>query len=454
MEGRKPRLRRLWVAAIALSLSHVNSPIHRMYADDVIRQPSMARKSNDATAKKQLSEPVVSSPATTQPTNSSNQPGVSGQGANRIVSDSLEWQSRSQRPKNTSAHSPASTSPTKSAPTELVPGTSPSAQRLALDSQSARETQSASHPAGRVSSPRAHLVSGPAGGSLNPSVSLNPSMADELILSDDAPTSKVSSLAAPNQRRSTTPSIAARAVSMAEDQSVVQSGSGLVDTAIDGSASRGSAIETDQHKKTVANLISQQLMTEYNHLNRPPHPRSVAPLEGTPGWDAVGSELKHRISACETLLGRKAYLSANEEAMTAVVYLLRILDLRENRFESEPAWVQAQRALDEAVDFTSIQRLASDVELTKRIIQSHETPVLKGKDVSQISPLTAAQYYRAYAAQKLVDASSGHPWCSDLYYSIGKVFQTQADAGTPNAHELRERAITYYRSAQAILPSN
>jgi hypothetical protein len=143
-----------------------------------------------------------------------------------------------------------------------------------------------------------------------------------------------------------------------------------------------------------------------------------------------------------------------EESNTALLHLLRVLDLRGNQFHSELAWSEAQRSLEEADEFTAVQRLSSDSGLVARLVQSHETKVLKGQNVSDIAPLVAAQYYRAHAAQRLVDASQGHPWCSELYYSIGKALQAQADQGGSKAQTLRERALVYYRAAHAISPEN
>ncbi len=90
-----------------------------------------------------------------------------------------------------------------------------------------------------------------------------------------------------------------------------------------------------------------------------------------------GDELKQRVQKCDELLARRAYLSAMQEAEEAIVRLVRVLDLKENRFVSEPTWAEAQQALREAQEFTSVHRIGTDAELFTRLIQSHETPALK-----------------------------------------------------------------------------
>ncbi len=177
-------------------------------------------------------------------------------------------------------------------------------------------------------------------------------------------------------------------------------------------------------------------------------------IEPGPGWQAVGEELQQHVRKCEELLSRKAYLSAMQEADQAITRLVRVLDLKENRFLSEPAWAGAVQALREAQEFTSINRIATDPELFTRLIQSHETPVLKETNVAELTPLVAAQHYRAYAEQSLVAAAQGHPWFSELYYCLGRSLQSQAEANPAKSDALLHQALAYYRAAGTIDPSN
>ena len=217
----------------------------------------------------------------------------------------------------------------------------------------------------------------------------------------------------------------------------------------------GAAISTihtpAKSRAELAARISNELLSD-----QPGQAGLIAPgsLEPGPGWQAVSEELKGHLSKCEALLARSAYLSAREEANQAILSLTRVLDLRQNKLTSEPAWAQAQQALREAQDFTNLDRIASDAELFNRLIQSHQTPALRGVNVTELTPLAAAQHYRAYAERSLVEASQGHPWFSELYYCIGRTHQAQAEAGEPQADALLQQALTYYRSAYAIHPAN
>lgn len=183
--------------------------------------------------------------------------------------------------------------------------------------------------------------------------------------------------------------------------------------------------------------------------------REVESLEPPPGWQAVGQELSRRLARCEALLNRHAYFSAREDAEAAMLHLVRVLDLMTNSYHSEPAWRAAQRALIEAEDFSTTQRLTSDSGFVRRIILSHETPVLKDADVSLLVPMAAAQHYRQYAENKLAEAAQGHPWASEVITALGRTYQSQADLSEDGTEmQLRWRAITLYRGARRINPSN
>lgn len=217
------------------------------------------------------------------------------------------------------------------------------------------------------------------------------------------------------------------------------------------------AAEQLQQRRELAARISNEIVGEPKEVGT----TSGKSIEPGPGWQAVGDELKQHVRKCEELLARRAYLSAMQEADQAIVRLTRVLDLKQNRFECEPTWAAAQQALREAQEFTSVNRLATDSELFTRIIQSHETPILKDVNVSELTPLAAAQHYRAYAEQCLTAASQGHPWFCELYYCLGRSLQAQAESlqaqaesNPAKADGLLHQSITYFRAAQSIDPSN
>jgi hypothetical protein len=213
-----------------------------------------------------------------------------------------------------------------------------------------------------------------------------------------------------------------------------------------------SAIDEEREARAVrAALVSSQIIGSASTRTGRPPARSE---NITPGWQAVGERLSVHLRQCEALLRRNAFFSAREEAETGAIYLVRVLDLASNSYQSEPRLLAAQRALTEAEDFSFSQRLTTDQNFLERVIESHQTEVLKSADVSRMSPLVAAQHYRQFAQQSLVEACQSHPWGSEVYYMLGRTYQAQAEQGSPQADSLRWKAVTFYQAAVAITPHN
>ncbi len=177
-------------------------------------------------------------------------------------------------------------------------------------------------------------------------------------------------------------------------------------------------------------------------------------LEPPPGWQAVGQRLTSHWLECASLLRRGAHLSALDEAEQAVVYLTRILDASQNQHRAEPAWLNAQVALREAEEFDGGPQLAEDPEFLARLVASHATPILKRADLTAMSPLVAAQYYRRYALAQLLQAAHGHPWASELFVAIGQCYQARAVTEGEQGGPLWYRALVFYQAAHQISPDN
>ena len=181
--------------------------------------------------------------------------------------------------------------------------------------------------------------------------------------------------------------------------------------------------------------------------------RTVSRLEPLPGWQAVGAEVSQQIARSESLMQRNAFFSAREEASGAMNYLVHILDAGNNSRRSHSALQAAQTAIQEAENFAS-GAVHLDQESQGLLIRSHTTPVLKDIDTRSLAPLTAAQYYHRFAKEKLVEASQGHPWCSEVLYALGRSFQAQSETAATSGVLLREKSLLYYRAALEIAPGN
>lgn len=215
------------------------------------------------------------------------------------------------------------------------------------------------------------------------------------------------------------------------------------------------AVKKEDETKKLASMVSHRILSSAPRVaQQNVEKQTVKPIDSLPGWQSIGEKLGLRLASCETLLQRRAFLSAREEAEQAGMFLVHFLDGLQNRYHCEPAWAAALRALDESEDFQADVRMTTDGTLLQRIIESHETPVLKNADATQLAPLTAAQHYRLYAQASLEVATQNHPWASEILYAIGRTYQAQADAGDGKRELHRLRAITFYRAAVKANPSN
>ena len=169
------------------------------------------------------------------------------------------------------------------------------------------------------------------------------------------------------------------------------------------------------------------------------------------GPAAVGQQLSTLLANSEQLSRRGLFLSAREEADMAQLRLARFLDSLSNNYRSEPALKAAKTALREAADFSQ----SRTAEILPELINSHETPVLKSVEIARTPPTTLAQSYYQYAENQLIEGAQQHPWFSDIYYTIGRTYQAEADStSTADRDLLRAQAIVYYRAAVTIRPSN
>jgi tetratricopeptide (TPR) repeat protein len=209
--------------------------------------------------------------------------------------------------------------------------------------------------------------------------------------------------------------------------------------------------EERKRRAVVAELVSKKIIGDVAEYDQAV---TIPATDSMPGWQAVGERLTNHLKSCEASLRHSAYASARKEVELAAIYLVRILDLANNSYDAEPTWHAALRALQEADDFSMIQRMSIDTDSLKRIIDSHETTVLKGADTRDVSPLVAAEHYRKYAEQQLVRASQDHPWASDVYYSMGRTFQAQAESVANGSDALKWKAVTFYRAAVTVSPRN
>lgn len=205
-----------------------------------------------------------------------------------------------------------------------------------------------------------------------------------------------------------------------------------------------------ERKKAWAAMVSAESIERTANK----HNELLSAVDNPEGWQSIRDRLSGHIRQCQHLLSRRAYYSAREEAQVAIKHLMQTIDLHLGGYQSEPNFAIAMTALQEAQDFTNsnAQHGQSTVNV---LVGSHSSEVLKRYELSNVSPLAAAEHYRIYAADKLVEAAQNHPWASELYYTLGRIAQAESEATVGNIQtNLRWKALTMYRAAAAINPQN
>jgi tetratricopeptide (TPR) repeat protein len=169
------------------------------------------------------------------------------------------------------------------------------------------------------------------------------------------------------------------------------------------------------------------------------------------GPAAVERELTSALIRSEQLAKRGVFLSAREEARKAELQLARFLDSNSSSYTSEPCLNAAQVALRESADFVQ----PNAAKILHELVNAHDTPALKNVNVSRVSPSTLKQSYYQYAEQQLLAGAQQHIWFSDIFYTLGRTYQAEADgtSGEKGEH-LRAQAVVYYRAATNLRPSN
>lgn len=203
-------------------------------------------------------------------------------------------------------------------------------------------------------------------------------------------------------------------------------------------------------RQQLASLVSHQIVG--SGVSR--QQVAIDPMHAPAGWSSIREQLLTHVNRCESLLRKRAFFSAREEAEKGITYLAQVLDGMENRYHCEPAWSAARLALEESEDFLSTERTSTNPNFLRQLIDSHETPVLKTAADLELAPATAAQRYRFYAECCLMEAAQNHTWASDLLYSAGRSYQAQSDSADGNKRLLRWRAISFYRAAVGIDKTN
>ncbi len=177
----------------------------------------------------------------------------------------------------------------------------------------------------------------------------------------------------------------------------------------------------DQERLKIGQKVSTHILADSNAPSDPPPPA----IEPPNGWNAIKDQLQTHLRQCDEYLRRGATHTARQEALFGLRLLFRALDQRRNAWTSEPDLDQALTAFREEADFHASMRNPEMARSVASIVATHQTPVLKSTDLTNMAPEIAAQYYRYFAKDRLVEAAERHVWAADLFYSYGNAWRSK-----------------------------
>lgn len=151
----------------------------------------------------------------------------------------------------------------------------------------------------------------------------------------------------------------------------------------------------------------------------------------------------------EQELQRGTLLSAQQSGLEALRAIAESNDYQTGGSESTARFRKAVAALREAEDFTGRFGAVGPAQIA-RMVQAHETPVLKAEPVDQLCGTQAADIYLDFARQQFAEVAAGNPTAVRALIMLSGIQQRQS-VRTPLTDAT---AITLLRAAVQADPSD
>lgn len=149
-------------------------------------------------------------------------------------------------------------------------------------------------------------------------------------------------------------------------------------------------------------------------------------------------------------LQRHAVHSAKKYALEALRSIVAMRDAQVGGNQHAKQLDVALDAIRESNDFCGRFGVV-DHNALKRMVAVHETEVLKGRDLEDVSSLEATETYLAVAKQNLIVAAGGAREASDALVLLGKIEKQISDPSDTHAAAV---AVTLQRAAIEVAPTN
>jgi tetratricopeptide (TPR) repeat protein len=208
-------------------------------------------------------------------------------------------------------------------------------------------------------------------------------------------------------------------------------------------------ISQPKHKKRWQEIPRQEILTPTESIVQ------LTPCE--PGYRSEQLESIARQADMHTrrgyeLAGRKAFFSARSEFIRALQLTTQGLDMEHKTSFHSQSLSGGLQAIKEADDFGSEESRLASSENLKKIVSSHQTPIVEDLgDKSILIGLDLRRRYLTYAQDQLARAIGGEVAGSIALHAMGKLY---AGRTTLSEKPNLAKAITFYQAALISSPRN
>ena len=154
------------------------------------------------------------------------------------------------------------------------------------------------------------------------------------------------------------------------------------------------------------------------------------------------------------LAQRGAMFSARAQFVESLRILAQSLDEQRSTTAHTKALSAGLRALEEVNDLIPRDNgLDTDLNL-KLIVDAHRTPVLKDRNLAEVTPADAQRLYLTYAQEQLAAAAGDQSVASLALHGLGKICVAPAEMHGPREQIAEAKAGTLYQAALIVEPHN
>ncbi|QDS93132.1 hypothetical protein FF011L_18870 [Roseimaritima multifibrata] len=169
-------------------------------------------------------------------------------------------------------------------------------------------------------------------------------------------------------------------------------------------------------RKTLARQVSTRTLSKL----RTPSEQAPTPAVSTLTARRMAEQAIQSLDDAHLQLRRGMHLTAKRSAMETLRLIADANDMLDGQIRSARNLQQAQQALEEANDFSGQYGPVSQASL-QRMVQSHQTPVLKDCTTSHLNGSRAADLYLDFARAKFAIVAEANPIATEALAVLAEV---------------------------------